>query len=375
MIKRNLSEIISKKLNDNKIIVILGARQVGKTTLLESLTKKYKKVLHFNGDDSDTRSILSEANSTKLKYLIGNADCVFIDEAQRIENVGLTLKIIHDNRFKCKVFASGSSAFEIANKFNEPLTGRKWEYQLYPFSFEEMVKHTNFNEESRNLSHRLVFGYYPDVVNNPSNEREILEQIANSYLYKDILNWERIKKPNQLDKLIKALAFQVGNLVSYNELGQISGLNNETVEHYINLLEKAFVVFRLGTYNRNLRNELKKTRKIYFYDNGIRNAIIKQYMPIELRNDIGQLWENFIISERIKHNQSNQHFCNTYFWRNLAKQEIDYIEEWGGKIDAFEFKWQSKNENIKFPNMFLENYKPNKTKLITKDNFHEFICP
>lgn len=374
MIKRDLYRVISSKLKDKKAIIVLGARQVGKTTLLEKLCEHYKKVLHLSGDDADVRELLKDASSTKLRNIIGDADCLFIDEAQRIENIGLCLKIVHDNKFPCKVFASGSSAFELANKINEPLTGRKWEYNLFPLSYHEMLKHTSSFEEHRNLEHRLIYGYYPDVINNPGNEKSILEQLSSSYLYKDILTWERIQKPDRLEKLIQALAFQVGNLVSYNELGQMTGLNNETVEQYISLLEKAFIVFRLGTFNRNLRDELKKTRKIYFYDNGIRNAVIKQFMPLGMRNDVGALWENFLMSERMKFNHYNHHYCNTYFWRNLAQQEIDYIEEHDGKIDAYEFKWSDKKGNKKFPNKFVEAYKPNKSMVINQTNYVEFIC-
>lgn len=374
MIRRDLYETILPRLKDKKVIVILGSRQTGKTTLLKSLIKKYKKVIQFNGDDAEVRQLLGNVSLARLKNTIGNADCVFIDEAQRIDNIGLCLKMIHDHDFKCKVFASGSSAFEIANKINEPLTGRKWEYHLFPLSFHEMVKHSSYFDEYRNLEHRMVFGYYPDVVNNPGNERPILEQLTSSYLYKDILSWQLIQKPDRLEKLVQALAFQVGNLVSYNELGQITGLNNETVEQYISLLEKAFIVFRLGTYNRNLRDELKKTRKIYFYDNGIRNAVIKQYMPLEIRNDVGALWENFIMAERMKHNHYTHNYCNTYFWRNLAQQEIDYIEEKNGTVEAYEFKWNNKKSVKKFPRKFVEAYQPSKTEFITKDNYYEFIC-
>jgi predicted AAA+ superfamily ATPase len=374
MINRDLYEVISSQLNDYKVIIILGARQVGKTTLLEKLVENYKTLLHLNGDDSDVRELLSNASSTKLKNIIGNVDCLYIDEAQRIENIGLCLKIIHDNKFPCKVFVSGSSSFELANKINEPLTGRKWEYNMFPLSYHEMQKHSSYFEEHRNLEHRLIYGYYPDVINNPGNEKAILNQLASSYLYKDILTLERIKKPDRLEKLVQALAFQVGNLVSYNELGQITGLNNETVEQYISLLEKAFIIFRVGTFNRNLRDELKKTRKIYFYDNGIRNAVIKQFMPITMRNDVGALWENFIMAERMKFNHYNHNYCNTYFWRNLAQQEIDYIEEYDGKIDAYEFKWSDKKVNKKFPNKFLEAYNPNETKIINRSNYIDFIC-
>ncbi len=371
MIARQLESEILKNINDQKIIVLLGARQVGKTSLLIKLTEKQDKVLWLYGDDADTREYFQDTNATKLKNLIGNNKIVVIDEAQRIENIGLCLKIIHDQIKNVKVLATGSSAFELANKINEPLTGRKWEYRMFTLSFSEMMNHTSLLEEHRLIENRLIYGYYPDVVNNPDNAGNILKQLANSYLYKDILTWERIQKPDRMEKLVQAIAFQIGNLVSYNELGQMSGLDNQTVEHYINLLEKAFIVFRLGTYSRNLRNELKKSRKIYFYDNGLRNAVINQFNPLGMRNDIGALWENFMIVERMKRNAYNNYYANIYFWRNKNQQEIDYIEERSGKLEAFEFKWgQSKT---RFPNEFVNQYHPSQTIVVSKENYQEFI--
>ena len=254
----------------------------------------------------------------------------------------LCIKLIADNIKTVKVIATGSSAFELANKINEPLTGRKWEYHLYPLSFGEMVAHTNLLEEKRLLHHRLVYGYYPEIVTSPGNEQALLKQLANSYLYKDILTWERIQKPDKLEKLVQALAFQTAQLISYNELGQLCSLNAETVEKYINLLEKAFIVFRLPAFSRNLRNELKKSYKIYFYDNGLRNAVINQFSPVNLRNDTGQLWENWFISERLKYLNNTEKNVSRFFWRTLAQQEVDYIEDTNGKITAFECKWNPK---------------------------------
>lgn len=371
MITRRLEAEILKNFKDNKVVVLLGARQVGKTSLLEKLTENRDNVLWLYGDDADTREYFENPNATKIKNLIGGNEIVVIDEAQRIENIGLCLKIIHDQIKKVKVLATGSSAFDLANKINEPLTGRKWEYQMFPLSFTEMVSHTSLLEEQRLLENRLVFGYYPDVVNNPENAENILKQLANSYLYKDILTWERIQKPDRMEKLVQAIAFQVGNLVSYNELGQMSGLDNQTVEHYINLLEKAFIVFRMGTYSRNLRNELKKSRKIYFYDNGLRNAVVNQFNPVGMRNDVGALWENFMIVERMKRNAYNNYYANIYFWRNKNQQEIDYIEERDGKLDVFEFKWSL--SKVKFPNEFVNNYQPDRREVISKENYQGFI--
>lgn len=375
MIIRSFEDKIKKRLRDNKAIIVLGPRQSGKTTFVDELIAHYKlDALVMSGDDVDDRNKLTNTSAAKLRQLIGKHKVLVIDEAQRIENIGITIKLIVDKLKDIKVITTGSSAFELANKINEPLTGRKWEYILLPFSFQEMAAHHGEIEEQKLLEQRLIYGYYPDVVNNPSDAPDILKQLANSYLYKDILTWEDLKKPDRLEKLVQALAFQVGNEVSYNELGQLCGLNNETVERYILLLEKAFVVFRLTALNRNLRNELKKSRKIYFYDNGLRNAIINNFNSLQLRNDTRALWENFLVSERLKVLYFNERSCNRYFWRTLAQQEIDYVEEKSGTMQAYEFKW-STTKKYKFPKSFVDNYTVDSTKIITKENFKEFVLP
>lgn len=371
MITRQITSVLNSKINDQKIIILIGPRQVGKTTLLQNHFKTEETLL-LNGDDADVRSQLSNTSSTYLKQLIGNHKRLIIDEAQRIENIGLTLKILHDQIPNVKVLATGSSAFELANQINEPLTGRKWEFHLWPISYEEMVNHHSLLEERRLLEHRLVYGWYPDVINNPSSEKPILNELSDSYLYKDILTWEDIKKPQKLEALVQALAFQIGQQVSYHELGQIIGLNNETVERYINLLEKAFIVFRLPSFSRNLRNELKKSRKIYFYDVGIRNSVIKNWNPVNMRQDVGALWENFLIVERLKHKSYSGLFSNDYFWRTHAQQEIDFIEESGGVLHAYEFKWNNKRK-AKFSKSFRDAYPEHKLMEVNRDNFLEFI--
>ena len=373
MISRAISASVQKHLKDTKAIILLGPRQVGKSTLLQQLSDKFAQpIIWWNGDDADIRSILSNTTSTSLRSLLGKAKTLIIDEAQRIDNIGLAIKLIIDQLKDVKVIATGSSAFELANHINEPLTGRKWEYQLFPFSFGEMVEEHGLLNEKRLLNHRLVYGYYPEIVNNPGEEEARLKQLSDSYLYKDILTWEKIQKPEKMEKLIQALAFQVGNEVSYSELGQITGLDNQTTERYIGLLEKAFIVFRLGALSRNLRNELKKSRKIYFYDNGIRNAVINQFSPATLRQDIGALWENFVISERVKFVAYSEINCNRYFWRTHAQQEIDYIEERNGLMKAYEIKWNPKS-TAKFPKSFLDAYKDVETKIITPENISEFL--
>jgi len=373
MISRAISNSIAKHLKDEKAIILLGPRQVGKSTLLQQLSSTFSSpVTWWNGDDADIRAILTNTTSTALRSLLGKTKTLVIDEAQRIDNIGISIKVIIDQLKDVKVIATGSSAFELANHINEPLTGRKWKYNLFPFSFGEMVNEHGLLQEKRLLNHRLVYGYYPEIVNNQGEEETRLKQLSDSYLYKDILTWEKIQKPDKMEKLIQALAFQVGNEVSYHELGQLTGLDNQTTEKYIDLLEKAFIVFRLGSLSRNLRNELKKSRKIYFYDNGIRNAVINQFSPATLRQDIGALWENFVISERAKFLTYNQINCNQYFWRTHAQQEIDYIEERNGIMNAYEVKWNQKTK-AKFPKTFLDAYKNVETKVITPDNLHEFL--
>jgi hypothetical protein len=373
MIKRGLETVITKKLKDNKAIILLGPRQAGKSTLLQLMQPQLKQpVAWWNGDETDIRSLLEKPGSTQLKSLIGNNKTVVIDEAQRIENIGLCIKLITDNIKEVKVIATGSSAFELANKINEPLTGRKWEYHLYPLSFGEMVAHTNLLEEKRLLHHRLLYGYYPEIVTSPGNEQALLKQLANSYLYKDILTWERIQKPDKLEKLVQALAFQMAQLISYNELGQLCGLNAETVEKYIHLLEKAFIVFRLPAFSRNLRNELKKSYKIYFYDNGLRNAVINQFNPVTLRNDTGQLWENWFISERMKFLNNTQQHVSRFFWRTLAQQEVDYIEDTNGTVTAFECKWNAKAKGG-MSRAFSNAYPAAVTHIVYPENAEEFL--
>lgn len=373
MIKRRLIPLIQSHFFKGKIIQLLGARQVGKSTLLEELITPYKnEVLWLNADEPDVRQELSNTTSAALRNLIGSKKLVIIDEAQRIENIGITLKLMADQLKGIQVIATGSSAFELANKINEPLTGRKYEFFLYPLSFGEMVDHSSLLEEKRLIEHRLIYGYYPEIVTRPGEERKHLGLLTSSYLYKDLFDWQQIKKPALLENLLQALALQLGNEVSFLELAQLTRSDNETVERYVNLLEKAFVIFRLGSLSRNLRNELKRSRKIYFWDVGVRNAIIKNFSPLSLRQDTGALWENFLIVERIKANAYASRSVNQWFWRTHAQQEIDYIEEVDGKMDAFEIKWNGKSKS-KFPKAFTEAYPEAGTTVIDRSNFTEFI--
>jgi hypothetical protein len=374
MIYRILAHRLKEKLFKQKAIILLGPRQVGKTTLLKNLAFDPSDILWMNADELDIQQLFSAVSSTSIKMLLGKKKILVIDEAQRIENIGIKLKLITDNLTDIQVIATGSSSLDLANRINEPLTGRKWEYHLFPLSYQELVQHHGLLEENRLIAHRLVYGYYPEVVTNPGEEEERLKLISHSYLYKDVLLWERIHKSDKLVRLLQALAFQIGSQVSYNELGSICGMDAKTVEKYIHLLEQAFVVFRLPSFSRNLRNELKSSRKIYFYDNGIRNAVINNFNPVSLRNDIGFLWENFLVSERQKYNAYQQLNKNSFFWRTVNQQELDLIEEFGGQIHAYEFKWNTK-KTVKLTKTFQNAYPEASFKVITPENIHEFLLP
>lgn len=372
MVVRTLEKILKSRLNTGKAIVLLGARQVGKTTLLKALFRDTEEVLWLNGDEIDVQSLFANSSATRLKAIFGNKKTIIIDEAQRIHDIGLRLKLITDQIPEVQLIATGSSSFELANQVNEPLTGRKWEYKMYPISFGEMVSHHGLLEEKRMIPHRMVYGYYPDVVNNAGMEKDILKQLSDSYLYKDILLLDHVKKPEGLLKLLQGLAFQVGSQVSYNELSQLCGLDAKTVEKYIVLLEQTFIIFRLGSFSRNLRNELKSSRKIYFYDNGIRNALIANFNHIELRQDIGVLWENFVLSERMKKLHYSGKWVNFWYWRTKEQKKIDYIEESDGQLTAYELKWNP-NAKYKMPKLFLETYKESQFQIVHRDNIDHFL--
>lgn len=373
MIERILSKKISALLDGRKAITIMGARQVGKSTLLQMMLGERKDVMWLNGDEPDIVEILGNMTSPRLKAMIGNNTIIVIDEAQRIPDIGLRLKLITDQIPDVQVIATGSSSFDLSNKLNEPLTGRKREFKMYPLTFNEMVSSTNLLEETRMLPHRMVYGYYPEVVCNPGEEKIILKELADSYLYKDILSMDGILKPEKLVKLLKALAYQIGSQVSYNEVGMLVGLDSKTVEKYITILEKSYIIFRLTSLARNIRNELKSSRKIFFWDLGIRNAVIGNLTQIENRQDAGALWENFVIAERMKMLAYNGSFAQTYFWRTKQKQEIDYLEEEDGKIKAFEFKWNPNKAAAKCPDSFLKAYQNPEFKVITPQNVDEFL--
>lgn len=373
MIKRKLEEVVESQLFKGKAIVIVGPRQVGKTTLLkEFIHRSDKPVLSLNCDEPEVQAMLTNTNVAKLQTIIGNNELVVIDEAQKVDNIGLTLKLIVDNFSNVQVIATGSSAFELRNRLNEPLTGRKFEYQMYPVSCGEIMDTYGLIEERRTLENRLIYGSYPDIIMHPAEARRYLTELTQSYLYKDILSLDSLRKPQLLDKLLQALAFQVGSEVSSNELVRTLQTDGKTIDKYIDLLEKSYVIFRLGGLSRNLRTELKRAKKIYFYDNGVRNAIIQQFAPVNLRNDMGALWENFFIAERMKRNHYFGHYCNRYFWRTTLQQEIDLVEESDGEMTAFEMKWNPEKK-VLFSKSFTEAYNVKETIVVTPDNYLEYL--
>lgn len=372
-IDRVVKNNIEEKWNSGKVLILIGPRQVGKTTLLRSLCEKEGNYLFVNGDDTEDRLLFENAGENKLRNIISNYTTVFFDEAQRISNIGMVLKIIHDQIQNVRLVVSGSSALEIANQINEPLTGRKWEYNLFAFSWQELKTHFGFIQNHKNIPLYLIYGTYPEVITNPNEAESLLKQIAGSYLYKDLLQFQGIRKPEVLDKLLLALALQLGSEVNYNELSRTVGVDRATVEQYISLLEKAYVVFRVLPLSRNMRTEMNSSRKVYFYDNGIRNTIIGNFKSLEFRQDVGALWENFMISERTKLLNYKKWHGRSYFWRTYQQQEIDWIEEVDGEFSAIEFKWNDKNKNKKFPKTFLQNYAIKTTIVVTPNNCDDFL--
>lgn len=373
-IKRKLTEVIDSKIFQGKAIIILGARQVGKSTLMNHISENMNlTTLHLNCDDPDIRSMLHNINGVNLKLLVGSNKLIIIDEAQRVGDIGLVIKRIVDEYDDVQVMASGSSSLKLGNSLNEPLTGRKYEYSLFPVSTGEIYETFGLPQTRQMLESRLIYGSYPEIITKSDEAKELLNQLSDSYLYKDILELEQIRKPVVLQKILLALALQIGSEVSYNELARTIGTDPKTIEKYIDLLTKSYVLFPLYGFSRNLRTELKKSRKIFFYDTGIRNAIIHNYASLQYRNDVGALWENFFIMERIKHNSYAGRYANYYFWRTTNQQEIDFIEEAEGQITIFEMKWNPNKTKSKFPASFIETYKPAEAHIVTPDNYLEFL--
>lgn len=374
MIIRQLQERIETRMFAGKAIIVIGARQVGKSTLFRMIIDKQNlPTLQLNCDEPEIRDMLSNTNIANLRLLIANNRIVMIDEAQRVENIGMTLKLITDNFPDVQLLVTGSSSFELQDKLNEPLTGRKFEYHLFPISTAEILNSQGLMKVNQTLEQRLIFGSYPDIITHAEDAKELLTNLAGSYLYKDLLSLDSVRRPTLLSKILTALALQVCSEVSYNEIAQIVGTDNKTVEKYIDLLEKCYIIFKLSAFNRNLRTELKKSKKIYFYDNGVRNAILNNFAPLSLRQDTGALWENFIISERIKANQYSSRYANSYFWRTTTQQEIDYIEECDGQFSLFEMKWNPRRSNTKFPASFESAYDVKEKFVVTPEHWIEYL--
>lgn len=373
LIPRKLLTVMQARLFEGRVLILYGARQVGKTTVVKQLLAGFEgPSVYLNCDEPDVRNALESRTSTELKHFLGSARLVVIDEAQRVRDIGLTLKLMVDTLTGVQIVATGSSSFELANQTTEPLTGRKYELHLHPLSIGELEAVSSAVETRRLLDVRMVYGMYPDVATSGQDRSaEVLRELAGSYLYKDVLAWRDIRRPEVLDRLLLALALQVGREVSFTELSALLGVDKATVEAYVQVLEQAFVVFRLMPFSRNLRNELKRMRKVYFWDVGIRNALINNLNPIEMRTDAGALWENFAIVERIKVMQNSRRDFSPYFWRTHQQQEVDYIEEKNGKLLAVEIKRQQRKARL--PKTFMAAYPDAETLIVTPDSLPDFL--
>ncbi len=374
MYDRTIKNDMQSKLFQGRALILYGARQTGKTTLAKQILGEASgKTLYMNCDEPDVRLALEGRSSSELRAWVGDARFLVIDEAQRVENIGMTLKLMVDEIPDLQVLATGSSSFTLANRIQEPLTGRKYVFHLHPLSTRELLQKDGEIETRRLLRRRMVFGQYPDVAQaGEKDAADILRELTGSYLYQDVLMWKDIRKPDLLDRLLRALALQVGNEVSFNELAQTLGVDKATVSTYLDVLEQAFVVFRLNSFSRNLRTELRKSRKVYFWDNGIRNALLNNLNPLELRSDVGALWENFLVVERIKRQQNDRHHFQPYFWRTHQQQEIDYLEDENGKLLAAEFKWKT-GQKSRAPKPFSDAYPAAEFLRVDPDNWLKFV--
>ena len=372
-ISRIIAEDVSRKFFKGKVIVVYGPRQSGKTTLIKELLREMAvSPVFLNGDDDLDVHYFDTVTASRWTQLMGEKKVVFIDEGQKIQNLGRAVKLLVDSRDDVQVVITGSSSFTLANSVEEPLTGRKFEYRLFPLSYAELAKHFGFLEESKKLELRLIYGSYPEVVTNEDGVKETLKMLADSYLYRDLMQYEGIRKPAVLEKLLRAVALQVGSEVSYNELAGLIGVSRTLVESYLKILEQAFIIFPLASYSNNLRNEIKKGVKYYFWDNGIRNAVLNDFTPVPQRNDIGALWENYAISERMKGNAYSRADGLPYFWRTTDQMEVDYLEVCGSKIKAFEFKWNPKKKS-RVTKAFTNRYPDAEVETITPENFGEWV--
>lgn len=372
-ITRLLQGDFSRNLFKGKAVLLYGPRQCGKTTLVKQLIEvnDLDPVL-LNGDDDQDVGVFQMVTASRWTQILGNKKSVFIDEGQKIPNLGRAIKLLIDSRTDIQVIVTGSSSFALANSMEEPLTGRKFTYKLFPFCFKEMSNHFGFLEERKNLELRLIFGSYPEVVLSGPEMKNTIKSIAESYLYRDLMQYEGIRKPALLEKLLKVLALQCGSEVAVTELAGLLGVSRTLVESYLKILEQAFIVFPLNSYSTNQRNEIKKGVKYYFFDNGVRNAVLNDFTPIPMRNDVGALWENYLVSERMKRNAYGRADGLPYFWRTTDQMEVDYIEVAGSRIEAFEFKWNPQKKS-RVTKAFTNRYPDAVVKTITPDNYDEFL--
>lgn len=375
MLKRSLQNRIESWLHKGKILVVYGARQVGKTTLVKEILQQHDTGgVYLNCDRMEVRNLLEKGSVARLRHAIGAPRIAVIDEAQRIIDIGLKLKLIHDEWPELQIIATGSSSFDLANRIREPMTGRTVTFLLHPFSLEELQQRHPLTELDEMIPFFMRYGCYPDITDRTENEaRELLSNLSEAYLYKDIFEHERIRKPDLIVRLLQLLALQTGHEVSRNELALNLQVTRETVDRYIELLEKTFVIFRLRAFSRNLRKEISKKEKIYFYDTGIRNSLISRFNPLEFREDIGGLWENYMIVERMKMLENRGKRCNRYFWRTHDRKEVDYIEEYDDHLDAYEFKWR--RNRVRTPELFLSTYPGSRFQVVNRDNYREFVLP
>lgn len=372
LIKRHLQDPIEDRCFQRKAILLYGPRRSGKTTLCKGLLEKYAGAKYFLCDNPDVKEGLSNKTATQLRHFIGETPLVILDEAQNIPNIGISLKLLVDTYPQLQIIATGSSSFELANHAVEPLTGRKYEFELFPFSYEEIEENQGVLKTKRNLERMMIYGMYPDIYLHPEGQaQELIEEIKSSYLFKDILAYQTIRNSEALTKLLQMLALQISQEVSYSELSKKIGIDIKTIQHYVDLLEKIFVIKRLPALSRNARNEVTKSRKFYFYDLGIRNALIRNFNPLDIRQDTGALWENFCVMEKIKSLSNQRQFANFYFWRTWQQQEVDFIVEKDGKMQAFEFKWSKRK--ISTPKAFLKLYPGSQWTMIHRNNLDELF--
>jgi len=374
LIERSIEKSIKERLFQGKIIVLYGARQVGKTTLVKKILADLQvQGGYFNCEEVSAQNGLALAEASTLRAFLGKHKVVVLDEAQYVPDIGRKLKILIDTFPDMQIIATGSSSFELADKTAEPLTGRAFHFTLYPFSYDEVTKAGHLFTTEEELEKALRFGSYPEVfMFSEDQARERLDALASAYLYKDTLRFDDLKKSGLVRDLLKLIAMQVGQEVSYNELSRELGVSRQTVRKYLDILEQSFVIFTLHAFARNLRNEVKKSVKIYFYDTGIRNGLVQNYNRLALRDDVGALWENYCIAERQKWNANRSRKVNSYFWRTYEQKEVDYIEEEGGKLKGYEFKWNPK-KNARVPAEFVSTYGA-EYSVINTENYRQFLA-